>query len=68
MLPKKLKVLAASFMMLFSTASLFAVEEYVSKIYKNIDLIFVAKSGTDLNRVLSENSDDKYYYLIENYT
>lgn len=68
MLPKRLKVLAASLVMLFTTTSLFAVEEYVSKIYKNIDLIFVAKSGTDLNKVLSENTEDKYYYLIENYT
>lgn len=68
MLPKKIKVLAASFLMMFLTTSLFAVEEYVSKIYKNIDLIFVAKSGTDLNKVLSENTNDKYYYLIENYT
>ena len=65
---KKLKVLIASLLMFFSTASMFAVEEYVSKIYKNIDLIFVSKSGTDLNKVLSENTDDKYYYLIENYT
>ena len=68
MVSKRIKVLILSVFMLFSTVSLFAVEEYVSKIYKNIDLIFVSKSGTDLNKVLSENTDDKYYYLIENYT
>ncbi|MBR1639296.1 MAG: hypothetical protein IJ688_07920 [Treponema sp.] len=68
MIPRKLKVLFIAITLFFSTASLFAVEEYVSKIYKNIDLIFVAKSGTDLNKILSENIQDRYYYLIENYT
>ncbi|MCR4580084.1 MAG: hypothetical protein K5681_07045 [Treponema sp.] len=68
MLTRKLKVIFAFLILLCSSASLFAVEEYVSNIYKVIDVIFAKKDGDDLNLVLSENTEDKYYYLIENYT
>ena len=47
---------------------LFAVDEYISKIYKQLDKIFYEKSENELNNVLSNNSQDRNYYLIENYT
>lgn len=60
------KILAAVFI-LFTANSLFAVDEYVSKIYKDIDVIFIEKSEEKLNNLLSENKEDRNYYLIENY-
>ena len=56
------------FLIFICSVPLFAVEEYVAKIYKEIDHIFIIKSEDELNTVLSENNHDKYYYLIENYT
>lgn len=56
------------FLIFICSVPLFAVEEYVAKIYKEIDHIFIIKSEDELNTVLSENNNDKYYYLIENYT
>ena len=53
---------------LFASVSLFAVDEYISKIYKQLDKIFQEKSENALNNVLSDNNQDKNYYLIENYT
>lgn len=53
---------------LFASVSLFAVDEYISKIYKQLDKIFMEKSENALNDVLSDNNQDKNYYLIENYT
>lgn len=63
----KLKRVVAAIFVLAITSSLFAVEEYVSKIYKDIDVIFIEKSDEKLNDLLQTNKDDKYYYLIENY-
>ena len=51
-----------------STSRLFAREEYVSAVYTQIDSCFSAKDDEKLNSVLSKNVNDKYYYLIENYT
>ena len=48
--------------------NLFAVEEYVSKVYKEIDVIFVKQADKELADILRENVEDKYYYLMENYT
>lgn len=62
------KTLIASVLLLFASSSLFAVEEYIASIYKELDQIFIIKSEPDLNQILSSNSSDKYYYLIENYT
>lgn len=67
MIFNRLKKLLAAVLLLFTANSLFAVEEYVSKIYKDIDVIFVEKSDEKLNDLLQDNKDDKYYYLIENY-
>ncbi len=55
--------------LLFSFAfPAFAVEEYISDIYKKIDQIFIIQSEDQLNTLLSDNNEDSNYYLIENYT
>lgn len=64
----KLKKILLTIVICLFTSSIFAVEEYVSDIYRQIDRIFAAKSETQLNTLLSFNREDKYYYLIENYT
>ncbi len=46
---------------------LFAVEEYVSVIYKKIDTAFDERSDEQLHEILSGNQGDKYYFLMENY-
>ncbi len=65
---RSFKTLVVSLLMLLVSSSLFAVEEYISQIYKDLDHVFIIKSDTELNEILSKNNDDKYYYLIENYT
>ena len=64
----KIKALLAAAIIAGSTSTLFAVEEYVSDIYKQIDTVFSKKSDTELNAILVSNQNDRYYYLIENYT
>lgn len=68
MFKRLFKTLIATTIILFLSSSLFAVEEYISQIYKEIDRIFIVKSDDQLNEVLATNNADKYYYLIENYT
>ena len=65
---KKLKSFLLAVLFCLCSGSLFAVEEYVSKVYKEIDIIFVKQSDKDLQNILRENIEDKYYYLMENYT
>ena len=65
---RKLKVLSALLLLTVFSSKVFALEEYVSDIYKEIDGCFSAKDDRKLNDVLSKNTKDKYYYLIENYT
>ena len=65
---RKLKILSALLLLTLVSSKAFAVEEYVSDIYKQIDGCFSAKDEGKLNAVLSKNTQDKYYYLIENYT
>ena len=65
---RKLKVLSALLLITFFSSKVFAIEEYVSEIYKQIDTCFTSKDEGKLNDVLSKNTKDKYYYLIENYT
>lgn len=64
----KIKKLAVIFLIFIFAVPVFAVEEYVAEIYKEIDHIFIIKSEDELNTVLSNNNKDRYYYLIENYT
>ena len=65
---RRLKTFLLSMLFLLTAGSLFAVEEYVSNVYKEIDIIFVKQSDKDLQKVLKDYIEDKYYYLMENYT
>ncbi len=65
---RRIKTFFSVMIFLFASVSLFAVDEYISKIYKQLDKIFQEKSENALNNVLSDNNQDKNYYLIENYT
>ena len=65
---RRIKTFFSVIIFLFASVSLFAVDEYISKIYKQLDKIFLEKSENALNNVLSDNNQDKNYYLIENYT
>ncbi len=65
---RKLKILSALLLLTVLSGKVFAVEAYVSEIYSQIDSCFTSKDESKLNDVLSRNTKDKYYYLIENYT
>lgn len=66
---RKIKVFIIAISILFAAgSSAFAVEEYISEIYKQIDTIFANKSEAELNALLKKNQNDRFYYLIENYT
>ena len=67
-LKKRIKTLLLSLILLLAAGNLFAIEEYVSKVYKQIDVIFIEQADKELDQVLRQNVDDKYYYLMENYT
>lgn len=68
MIMNKMKRILIVLVLLALSANLFALEEYVSEIYKQIDTCFTEKDEAKLNSILSKNTNDKYYYLIENYT
>ncbi len=68
MFGRKLKILSLSILLICFSGQLFALEEYVSEVYKQIDTCFSEKDEASLNKILSKNSNDKYYYLMENYT
>ena len=65
---RRIKTLLSVMFVLFVSVSLYAVDEYISKIYKQRDTIFLEKSENALNDVLSDNNQDENYCLIENYT
>lgn len=65
---RRLKLFSLALIFCLLSVKLFAVEEYVSKVYKEIDIIFVKQADKELANILRENVDDKYYYLMENYT
>ena len=68
MFGRKIKILSLAVLLLCSSGKLFALEEYVSDIYQQIDTCFSAKDDSKLNSILSRNTKDRYYYLMENYT
>ena len=68
MFGRKLKIIVALLAVILTTSSLFALEEYVSDVYKQIDDCFASQDDVKLNKILSDNNRDKYYYLMENYT
>lgn len=47
---------------------LYAIDAYVTVIYRRIDIAFINRSDSELNVILSENNTDRNYYLMENYT
>ena len=68
MFGRKLKILSFTILFLFFCGKLFAIDEYVSDIYKQIDTCFSSKDDEKLNSILAKNCNDKNYYLVENYT
>ncbi len=68
MFGRKLKIISLAVFFVFFMGSAFALEEYVSEVYRQIDRCFAEKDETKLNSVLAKNNTDKYYYLMENYT
>ena len=67
-LKKRFKTLLLTLILLLAASNVFAIEEYVSKVYKQIDVIFIEQADKELDKVLRQNVEDKYYYLMENYT
>ena len=67
-LKKRFKTFFLALIFSVAAGNLFAVEEYVSKVYKEIDVIFIKQADDELANILRENVEDKYYYLMENYT
>lgn len=63
---KKLRCILLTFLIL-TAGRAFALEEYVTNVYHEIDTAFQQKSESELNVVLQENQGDRYYYLMENY-
>lgn len=51
-----------------TVAPVHAIEQYVTVIYKQVDVCFIDKNDQELNSVLQGNVSDDNYYLIENYT
>ena len=68
MIFRKIKVFTILVLLFSFALPAFAVEEYISDIYKKIDQIFIIQSEDQLNTLLSDNNEDRNYYLIENYT
>ena len=68
MFSRKLKIIVALLVLILSSSRVFALEEYVTAVYKQIDDCFTKKDEAKLNKILSIYSKDKYYYLMENYT
>ena len=55
---EKIKKFILLLMCFLSTSSIFALEEYVSDVYKKIDTVFTAKSEPQLYDVLETNKND----------
>lgn len=65
---RKIKVYTILVLLFSFALPAFAVEAYISDIYKKIDQIFIIQSEDQLKTLLSDNNEDSNYYLIENYT
>lgn len=67
----KIRNLIAIFSVFLATvlfSPLFALDAYVTVIYREVDVAFVDRSDKELDGILSKNNQDKNYYLVENYT
>ena len=60
MFGRKLKIIVALLAVILTTSSLFALEEYVSDVYKQIDDCFASQDDVKLNKIRSDNNRDKY--------
>lgn len=65
---RKFKRLIISVLLLCASLPLFAVEEYVSVVYQQIDQAFANRSDSHLDQILSKYQGDSYYFLMENYS
>ena len=65
---RKLKNLILASLLLLSSLPVFALEEYVSHVYTEIDKAFSDRSEQILDGILKKYQEDKYYYLMENYS
>ena len=63
-----LKTIVVSVLFAACASGVFGVDAYVSELYRQIDIAFSDKSENTLNNILSKNSTDANYYLLENYT
>ena len=63
-----LAVIIAGFLSVAGLIPVFAIDAYVTVVYRRIDIAFVNRSDSELNVVLGENNTDRNYYLMENYT
>lgn len=64
---KKIITLAV-FALISGIVPAFAIDAYVTVIYREVDIAFVDRSNTELDGILSKSNEDRNYYLIENYT
>lgn len=65
---RKLKNLVLAACLLFMALPVFALEEYVSLVYKEIDVAFADRSDVTLDEILQRYQGDTYYFLMENYS
>jgi len=65
---RKLKNLILTVFLCLAAVPAFAVEEYVSLVYKEIDVAFADRSDENLNNILQKYQGDNYYFLMENYS
>lgn len=61
-------VILAVFALIFGALPAFAIDAYVTVIYRQVDIAFVDRSDSELDGILSKSNEDRNYYLIENYT
>lgn len=65
---RKLKNLILAVLLCAAAFPVFALEEYVSMVYKEIDVAFANRSDENLDKILQKYQGDDYYFLMENYS
>ena len=65
---RKLKNLILAVLLCAAAFPVFALEEYVSLVYKEIDVAFANRSDENLDKILQKYQGDDYYFLMENYS
>lgn len=65
---RKLKNLILTIFFCAAAMPVFAVEEYVSLVYKEIDVAFANRSDENLDKILQKYQGDNNYFLMENYS